>query len=75
MKVTTDNVNYDIMKKYLEIMDKNYEDNEIIVEKLKEENDNTKNSSSWKTTGFIRSIEKIAFKGKNKCKRMLVSIW
>ena len=56
-------------------MDKNYEDNEIIVEKLKEENDNTKNSSSWKTTGFIRSIEKIAFKGKNKCKRMLVSIW
>lgn len=74
-KVTTDNVNYDIMKKYLEIMDKNYEDNEIIVEKLKEENDNTKNSSSWKTTGFIRSIEKIAFKGKNKCKRMLVSIW
>lgn len=74
-KVTTDNVNYDIMKKYLEIMDKNYENNEIIVEKLKEENDNTKNSSSWKTTGFIRSIEKIAFKGKNKCKRMLVSIW
>ena len=74
-KVTTDNVNYDIMKKYLEIMDKNYEDNEIIVEKLKEENDNTKNSSSWKTTRFIRSIEEIAFKGKNKCKRMLVSIW
>lgn len=74
-KVTTDNVNYDIMKKYLEILDKNNKDNEIIVEKLKNENNNTKNSSSWKTTRFIRSIEEIAFKGKNKCKRMLVSIW
>ena len=74
-KVTTDNVNYDIMKKYLEIIDKNNEDNTIIVEKIKKENNIIKNSSSWKTTGFIRSIEKIAFKGKNKCKRMLVSIW